>query len=185
MGRLICKRGYKRYMDFNHNRFILLVKEWYQGKLMLDFYYNEQFLGYTTTEASWADIFHSDNSNSLIFELMQGNDKLKEYISVFLSMDLFEENLLFIDEKLKLELYVAVPFRQKANLKVCRLSNSKEKRVIQKSNLDAYLFQEIYDNCTKYLEGLVVAGELLKLHKLGSESSSYEYDSNSIAHIRQ
>lgn len=171
MNRLVCKRGYKRYMDFNHNRFVILVKEWYKGKLMIDFYYNEQFLGYTTTEAIWADFFSSDSSNSLIHELMQENDKLKEYLDLFLTMDLSEENLLFVDSKFQLELYVTVPFRQRANLKVCRLSESKEKKVLQKCNLDAYMFQEIFESCTDYLDGLdAVADDLVKLCEMSAES---------------
>lgn len=163
MSKLECKRGYKRYMDFNHNRFVLLVKEWYQGKKMVDFYYNEQFLGYTTTEASWADFFSSDNSNSLIAKLMQGNDKLKDYVSLFQQMDLSEENLLFTDRQFQLELYVSVPFHQRASMKICRLSDSKEKVVLQRCILDAYVYDEIYDSCTRYLDGLdAVADELLE-----------------------
>lgn len=172
MCKLVCKRGYKRYMDFNHNRLVLLVKEWYKGKLMVDFYYNEQFLGYTTTEASWADCFSSDNSDSLISELMQIEPKLKEYLDLFHSMELCEENLLFVNEQFQLELYVTVPFGQKANLKVCRLSDSKEKKVLQKCSLDACLYQEIYDSCIEYLDGLgAVADDLLKLYGRSSESS--------------
>ena len=166
MSKLICKRGYKRYTDFNHNRFVLLVKEWYKGNVMIDFYYNEQFLGYTTIEASWADLFSSDSSDTLIDELMQIEPKLKKHLDLFHSMELFEENLLFVDEQFKLELYVTVPFGQKANLKVCRLSDSKEKKVLQKCILDACLYQEIFDSCTKYIDGLgVVVDNLVSLYE--------------------
>lgn len=171
MCKLLCKRGYKRYMDFNHNRFVLLVKEWYKEKLMIDFYYNEQFLGYTTIEASWADLFSSDSSDTLIDELMQIDSKLKEHLNLFHSMELFEENLLFADEQFQLELYVTVPFGQKANLKVCRLSDSKAKKVLQKCSLDAWLYQEIYDSCTKYIDGLsALADNLLRLYERSSET---------------
>lgn len=148
------KRGYKRYMDFNHNRMVLLVKEWYGSKLMIDFYYNEQFLGYVIAEAVWADIFNSDSSNSLIISLMHGCDKLEEYIPVFLSMNLFEENLLFIDEYFGLELYVSVPFHRQALLKVCKRSDSKEKKVLHQCSLDAYSYNDIFDSCMRYLRGL-------------------------------
>lgn len=163
MCKLVCKRGYKRYMDFNHNRFVLLVKEWYEDKLMIDFYYNEHFIGYIITDVSWSDLFSSDSSGVLIFDLMQNNLKLIEYLELFCSMELSEENLLFLDTKFQLELYVTVPFSQEATLKVCQQSDSKKKKVLQKCSLNAYRYQDIYLRCVEYLDGLdVVTDNLLK-----------------------
>ena len=153
-------------MDFNHNRLILLVKEWYSGKLMIDFYYNDQFISYIKTEVSWADLFNSDSSDLLVIGLVQDDDKLKKYLDVFRSMKLSEENLLFYDDKHQLELYVTVLFRQKASLKICRALDTKEKKVLQNYNLDAYEYQEIYNECVKYLDGLdVVADNLVKFYE--------------------
>lgn len=166
MCKIDCKRGYKRYMDFNHNRLILLVKEWYSGKLMIDFYYNDQFISYIKTEASWTDLFNSDSSDLLVIGLVQDDDKLKKYLDVFRSMKLSEENLLFYDDKHQLELYVTAPFRQKASLKICRALDVKEKKVLQCCSLDAYVYEEIYNECIKYLDGLdAVADNLVKLYE--------------------
>lgn len=161
MCRLECKRGCKRYMDFNHNRLVLLAKEWYNGKLMIDFYYNDQFISYITTEASWSALFDSDNSNSLIISLMKENDKLKKYEAIFKAMNLSEENLLL--QSNNFQLYVTVPYHQKASLKICRTD---DKKVLQCCSLDAYVYEEIYNECVKYLDGLdAVADNLVKLYE--------------------
>lgn len=151
MHKIDCKRGYKRYMDFNHNRFTLMVKEWYHCRIV-DIYYNEKFLGYTTTEATWADLFNSDSSDKFIANLIKENDKLKDYADIFEGMNLSEENLMFQDNQFRL--YVTVPYHQKAILKICKLSDSEKKKVLQQCILDAYVFEEIYNSCTEYLEGL-------------------------------
>ena len=83
MIKLNCKRGYKRYSDFNHNRLIFIVKNWYKGSLILDVFYNEQFLGYVITDATWQSIFSSDNSDYLFAKIIKENTKLKDYEDVF------------------------------------------------------------------------------------------------------
>ena len=143
-------------MDFNHNRLVLLAKEWYNGKLMIDFYYNDQFIGYITVQATWADLFNSDSSDNLIIDLIRENDKLKDYEAIFEVMNLSEEKLLF--QSSYFQLYVTVPFHQKAILKVCRAD---DKKVLQSCSLNAYVYQEIYDSCMEYLDGLDTLADYL------------------------
>ena len=161
MIKLDCKRGYKLYSDFNHNRLIFIVKNWYKGSLILDVFYNEQFLGYVITDATWQSIFSSDNSDYLFAKIIKENTKLKDYEDVFNSMKLVEENLMF--EYNNFQLYVTTPYHQNACLKVCKVSNSNEKRVLHQCQLNAYLYQEIYDSCVEYLEGLnIITNNLLR-----------------------
>lgn len=152
MCKINCKRGYKRYSDFNHNRFVVMIKEWHEKKLMLDFYFNETYLGYVTTEASWADYFGSEEADTCIKELMEKDAKLSEYVSQYSSMKPSEENILFVCEPFNL--YVTIPYRQKAILKVCNPTDSNEQIVLQERELSSVSYQGIYEECLNYMKCL-------------------------------
>lgn len=152
MCKLNVKRGYRRYVDFNHNRLVVLVKGWYKEKLMCDMYYNEQYLGYVTTEASWADLFNSDTSDSLINSLMQEDVKLSEYSPAVLKMKLSEENILF--ECSPFNLYVTIPYRQRATLKICNPNDFNEQVVLQDRQLQYGSYKEVFDECQNYMKAL-------------------------------
>lgn len=152
MCKINCKRGYKRYSDFNHNRLVILVKGWYGDKLMIDFYLNEKYLGYVTTEASWADFFSSSDSDIFVNSLMQKDSNLAEYSPEALKMKLFEDNTLFVCEPFNL--YATIPYRQKAILKVCNPTDSNEQIVLQERELSSVSYQGIYEECLNYMKCL-------------------------------
>lgn len=158
MCKLDCKRGYKRYLDFNNNRLVIVVKNWFDNRLMIDFYYNENFLGYIITKVSWSELFNSDKSDELIFNLMKSNEKLGLQYCVVKEMKLSEENLVFINENL--ELYVNVPYHQEASVKICK-SSGIEKIVLHECVFTAFVFDEVRSCCEKFLEGLEFFCEIL------------------------
>lgn len=149
MCKLNCIRGYRRYTNFNHNRFVVLVKEWHDQRLMIDFYWNEKFLGYCTTETSWSDLFDSVSSDALVLKLMQANDKLNEYVSVFKGMDLSEENLKLETEQFYM--LVTILNQNSTSLRICLNADN---AVLQRVKLNSINYDDVYEECQSYMNGL-------------------------------
>ena len=150
-------KGIKYYK--NENEMITVVaKLWHDSEMMVDFYYNESFIGSTHTEAAWSNIFDSGDCTDYLISLLGKNKKLAALRSALPTMTFVKELMLFEhpseEDDFLTKVYVTLNSNGRVTFSsyVCLypLGGSKNTRCIGRSQMKVNSFKDIDDWCDQF-----------------------------------
>ena len=137
--KILIKRGYKRFQDFNHNTLIIMFKEWSESEISLDFYYNDKFIKYLHVERTWNQLFeaNAEISNDLIASLMLEDRKLASYSNlVSTKMELVEQNILLDLQGTPYKYYVNIYCGFDIKIDFCKAISDKDRAILTTFHVD-------------------------------------------------
>lgn len=164
LNKILIKRGYKRYQDFNHNTLTIMFKEWSEDEISLDFYYNNKFIKYLHVERTWNELFQANAmiSSDLIADLMIQDSKLESYsILVSRKMELIEQNILLDLQGTPYKYYINVYCDFSIKIDFCKAISDKDRAVISTFHIDRkselYEIIRACEDYSKSIQSLIVS----------------------------
>lgn len=163
--------GFKTYQGTD-GEFMVKVKPWMQGELMIDFYYQNEFIHYLHRNAEWSDIFGSEASTDYIISLMEGSEKLLRYVPMLRGMVPLREDWLleYLPESgnFLIQVYVEIPNGEDAVLRVNEASVycREERRRLCKARVSVRTYQKICACCEQVLATVLLQNNIPAHHDL-------------------